>query len=56
MKHPRLTRLALDAILSYHRLLRKLARWLFDQTLPPHWTARAYRRLYASQFEINDAV
>lgn len=49
----RLTRLALDAIRAYHRALRGLGCWFYARTLPPRWTSRLYRRLYARQFDAN---
>ena len=51
MRNKRLTRLALKAVLAYHRSLRALARWILARTLPPAWSSRLYRRLYGMQFD-----
>lgn len=47
----KLLSLVLETILRYHRLLRRLSRWLWALTLPPSATAQLYRRLYVKQFE-----
>lgn len=52
MRSKRLTRLVLKAILGYHQELRALARWIWARTLPPAWSSRLYRRLYAGLFDL----